>query len=99
MGTSSVVAGFANETSRYWVSAALIGVGGDSHYAGHIYAISGVLTAVPEPASGWLLAAAAICFGRGVFAARGLMGSRLRRTHRRFYWSMTDDSSPVGDVK
>lgn len=63
MGTSSVVAGFASETSHYWVDAALIGVSPDPHYAGHLYALSGVLAAVPEPSSAVLLAVASICFG------------------------------------
>jgi hypothetical protein len=57
MGTSSIVAGFGSETSNYWVAASLIGVSADPHYAGHLYALSGVLAAVPEPASGSLLAA------------------------------------------
>jgi hypothetical protein len=49
MGTSSVVGGFGSQTNEYWVSGALIGIGGDD--GGHLYAVSGVLTAVPEPVS------------------------------------------------
>jgi hypothetical protein len=63
MGTSSIIGGFATETSRFWVASSLIGVGPELHYADHLYALSGVLTAVPEPASGVSLAAALLCFG------------------------------------
>jgi hypothetical protein len=59
MGTGSVVAGFGSQTSDYWVSAALIGVGSGDR-GGHLYAVSGILTAVPEPASLCLVASSFI---------------------------------------
>lgn len=71
MGTGSIVAGFGSETSNYWVSASLIGVSSDPHYAGHLYALSGVLTVVPEPTSGSLLAAFFLLIGANRRRFRG----------------------------
>jgi hypothetical protein len=62
MGASSVVAGYGTYTSDYWVSASLIGSAGQRD-GGRLYAVSGVLTAVPEPASGLLVAAIILFVG------------------------------------
>ena len=62
VGTGSVVGGFGTSTDHYWTSASLVGVS-PGRNGGHLYAVSDVLFAVPEPATGTLLAASLLFAG------------------------------------